>query len=58
MRIKYLLIVYKDLLAWKSVKEENMFYLLLKIIEKKKKTQCVRFGTASRMIQATLNKSV
>lgn len=37
MRIKYRLIVYKDLLAWKSVKEENMFYLLLKIIEKKKK---------------------
>lgn len=58
MRIKYRLIVYKDLLAWKSVKEENMFYLLLKIIEKKKKTQCVRFRTASRMIQATLNKSV
>ena len=25
---------------------------------KEKKTQCVRFGTASRMIQATLNKSV
>lgn len=37
MRIKYRLIVYKDLLAWKSVKAENMFYLLLKIIEKKKK---------------------
>lgn len=36
MPIKYRLIVYKDLLAWKSVKEENMFYLLLKIIEKKK----------------------
>lgn len=26
MRIKYRLIVYKDLLAWKSVKAENMFY--------------------------------
>lgn len=36
MRIKYRLIVYKDLLAWKSVKAENMIYLLLKTIEKKK----------------------
>ena len=60
MRIKYRLIVYKDLLAWESVKAENMFYsnIVKNNWKEKKKTQCVRFGTASRMIQATLNKSL
>lgn len=37
MRIKYRLIVYKDLLAWKSVKEEKYVLFIVKNNWKEKK---------------------